>query len=112
MASSGSNFGAMHPALVEAARGRVKTLQAADSLASRLVPADLATASGSGLDPEISLAAAEYQVARVAKTRGMSVEELHALIHENLEGKFLGFSGMERVNVLKLNLALDAQASR
>ena len=111
MASGGSNYGAMHPALVEAARGRVKALQAADSLASKLVPADLATASGSGLDPEISLAAADYQVARVAKARGISVEELHALIRENLKGKFLGFSGMERVNVLNLNLALDAQAS-
>ena len=111
MASSGSNYGAMHPALAEATKGRIEALQSADSLAPKGVPADLATASGSGLDPEISIASAEYQVRRIAKARGISDEQVHAIIRENQEGKFLGFSGMERVNVLKLNLALDALAS-
>ena len=107
MASSGSNYGAMHPALIQAAANRIGAVRGKDSL---VVPADLATASGSGLDPEISLVAANYQVARIAKARGISTEQVRALIHAYREGKFLGFSGMERVNVLKLNLALDAHA--
>ncbi len=111
MASSGSNYAAMHPALAEAAKSRAESLQAADSLATPLVPGDLATASGSGLDPEISVAAAEYQARRIAIAREIPMQQVHALICKHRQGKFLGFSGLERVNVLELNLALDARAS-
>lgn len=108
MASGGSNLGALHPSLIEATKNRIQLLRNADSSAHLPVPADLATASGSGLDPEISVASAEYQAVRVAKVRGISIDRVRSLIREHRVSKFLGFSGVERVNVLRLNLALDA----
>lgn len=112
LASGGTNYGALNPALAEAARGRVNDLREADSGAGigshGPVPMDLATASASGLDPDISLEAAEYQAARVAHARGWPVSRVHGLIAQEAQGKFLGFSGIPRVNVLRLNLALDA----
>ena len=108
MASGGTNYGAMHPALVQAAKDRVDALQTADSSAEKIVPADLATASGSGLDPEISVAAAEYQAPRVSKARHLLLNQILILIHSHTQRPFLGFSGTPRVNVLRLNLALDS----
>ena len=108
MASSGSNYGALHPALIEATKNRILALIEADSSASLPVHADLATASGSGLDPEISVASAEYQAVRVATIRGIPLDRVRSLIEDHRVGRFLGFSGVERVNVLQLNLAVDA----
>jgi potassium-transporting ATPase KdpC subunit len=106
-ASSGSNQGPLNPALIDAVKGRVDALQAAAS-SVKPAPADLVTASGSGLDPHISPEAARYQVDRVAKARGMSAEKLTALIAQHTEGRQWGLFGEARVNVLELNLALDA----
>ena len=106
--SGGSNLGPSNPALVDAVKGRVAALRAADPGNAAPVPIDLVTASASGLDPEISVAAAEYQVARVARTRGLPVERVRALVRERSQGQMLGFLGEARVNVLALNLALDA----
>jgi len=107
-ASGGSNLGALNPALLDAVKTRVAALRSADPGNRAPVPIDLVTASGSGLDPEISLAAANYQAARVARARGLAPGRLQALIAEHAEGRLLGVIGEPRVNVLELNLALDA----
>ena len=106
-ASSGSNLGPMNPALVEASQSRIQALQAAESGDTRPIPVDLVTASGSGLDPHISVAAALYQVSRVARERGLGEEEVLRLVEEYTEDRLFGFMGEPRVNVLELNLALD-----
>ena len=105
--SSGSNYGPMNPALVKAAQARVDALQAADPGNKSAIPVDLVTASGSGLDPNISVAAALYQAPRVARLRGLPLEQVQALIAQYTQGRQLGFLGEPRVNVLELNLALD-----
>jgi potassium-transporting ATPase KdpC subunit len=106
-ASSGSNLGPMTPALLQAARDRIAALQAADPQARGPVPVDLVTASASGLDPHISLAAAEYQIDRVAKARGLAPDQVRRLIAAHTTGRFLAVIGEPVVNVLELNLALD-----
>ena len=108
LASSGSNLGSNNPALLEAVRGRIDALRAADPGNTAPVPVDLVTASGSGLDPEISLAAARYQAPRIARERGVTVATVQALIDRHAEHPWLGTVGEPRVNVLALNLALDA----
>jgi K+-transporting ATPase ATPase C chain len=106
-ASSGSNLGPTNPVLLEAVKARIAALQAADPDNHEPVPVDLVTASGSGLDPHISPAAAEYQVPRVARLRGISEEAARVLVARFTEGPELGFLGESRVNVLQLNRALD-----
>jgi K+-transporting ATPase ATPase C chain len=106
-ASSGSNLGPTNPALLDAIKARIAALKAADPTSSQLIPVDLVTASASGLDPDISIAAALYQVPRVARVRGMSETEVRALVNLYTEGRQMRFLGEPRVNVLKLNLALD-----
>ena len=105
--SGGSNQGPLNPALTDAVTGRIKALRDADPGNIAPVPVDLVTASASGLDPHISPAAAEYQVARVAKARGMDAQKLRVLVETATEGRQFGFLGEPRVNVLQLNLALD-----
>ncbi|MGO4307951.1 potassium-transporting ATPase subunit KdpC [Cupriavidus sp. RAF12] len=105
--SVGSNLGPTNPALTDAAKARIEALRAADPGNTAPVPVDLVTASGSGLDPQISPAAAKYQAARVARVRGIPVEKVNALIAANSEGPGLAVLGEPGVNVLKLNLALD-----
>lgn len=107
-ASSGSNLGPLNPALTDAVKGRVDALHAADGGSTTPVPVDLVTASASGLDPHISLEAARYQVARVAKARSLPVQKLQALVEQTAERPLWGLLGEARVNVLRLNLALDA----
>jgi K+-transporting ATPase ATPase C chain len=107
-ASSGSNQGPINPALSSAVEARIAALRAVDPGNDRPVPVDLVTASGSGLDPHISIAAAEYQTARVARVRGVSATQIDALVHAHTEGRTFGVLGEPRVNVLELNLALDA----
>ncbi|HEX7272804.1 MAG TPA: potassium-transporting ATPase subunit KdpC [Casimicrobiaceae bacterium] len=108
-ASSGaSNQGARNPALADAVKDRIKALRDADPDNNAPVPIDLVTASGSGLDPHISVAAADYQVARVAKARGLLREKVLALVAGHTEGRTFGVLGEPRVNVVELNLALDA----
>lgn len=106
-ASSGSNLGPTNPALLDAVRERVTALQAAHPDQTGAVPVDLVTASASGLDPHLTPAAAEYQVGRVAKARGLSVEQVHRLVLTCTEGRTFGLFGEPRVNVVRLNLALD-----
>ena len=108
--SSGSNLGPTNPALIDAVKARVATLRAADPGNQAPVPVDLVTASASGLDPEISVAAAQYQSARVARVRGLPIERVRALVAEHAHARMLGFLGEPRVNVLELDLALDAAA--
>ena len=105
--SGGSNFGPTNPALADEVKGRLSALRHVDPGNTLPVPVDLVTSSGSGLDPEISPAAAAYQAARVAKARGLSVDQVRALIARNTLGRQWGVLGEPRVNVLKLNLALD-----
>ena len=106
-ASGGSNLGPLNPALVAAARARVTALREADPDNTALVPVDLATASGSGLDPHISVAAAQYQASRIARVRGVPLAAVRTLIAAHTQGRFLGIVGEPRINVLELNLALD-----
>ena len=106
-ASSGSNYGPMNPAFLGAVNARLKALKEADPGSEGLVPVDLVTASGSGLDPHISPAAAYYQVSRIARLRGIPKKAVEEMIRQNTQGRFLGFLGEPTVNVLKVNLALD-----
>ena len=105
--SSGSNLGPLNPALLEAVQGRIKALQEADAGNTAPIPVDLVTASASGLDPHISPAAAEYQVRRVARARGLSQEAVRQVVAQHTAGRTFGVLGEPRVNVLELNLALD-----
>ena len=107
-ASSGSNQGPLNPALVDAVKQRIKALRDADPGNTAAVPADLVTASASGLDPHISRASAAYQVARVARLRGLAVDKIRVLVAQATEDRQFGFLGEPRVNVLRLNLALDS----
>lgn len=109
-ASAGSNLGPTNPALAEAVRSRVAALRAADPRNEALVPVDLVTASGSGLDPHLSPAGALYQVGRIAAARGRPPEELRSLVLRHVEPPLLGLFGAPRVNVLALNLALDGRS--
>ncbi len=106
-ASSGSNLGPSNPALLQVVQARIDALKAADPQNTAPIPVDLVTASGSGLDPDISLAAALYQAPRVARVRGLSEDTVRALIYQNLQGRQFGILGEPVVNVLLLNLALD-----
>ena len=110
--STGSNLGPLNPALTEAVKLRIEALQAADPGNKAPVPVDLVTASGSGLDPHISVAAAQYQTARVARARGMKMPVLQALVAAHRQGRLWEILGEPRVNVLDLNLALDDLVAR
>jgi len=107
-ASSGSNYGPLNPALIEAVKARIAALKAADPNNTAPIPVDLVTASGSGLDPDISVAAALYQVPRVARVRGLSQDVVSNLVDKYTTGRQFGFLGEPRLNVLELNLALDS----
>jgi len=108
-ASSGSNLGPLNPALVDAVKSRVQALRAADPTNAAPVPIDLVTTSASGLDPEISLAAAYYQSSRVAQARGLQKNQVDALIEHHAQHRLLGIFGEPRINVLELNMALDSK---
>ena len=110
LASGGSNLGANNPALTDSVKGRIAALRSADPGNTAAVPIDLVTASGSGLDPDISIAAANYQAARVARTRALDAQTVQTLINSHALQPWLGFLGEPRINVLALNLALDLAA--
>ena len=105
--SSGSNYGPLNPALLEAVQARIKALKDADPSNTAAVPVDLVTASASGLDPHISPAAAAYQGSRVARARGLREDAVRQLVARHTAGRTFGLLGEPRVNVLELNLALD-----
>ena len=107
-ASGGSNLGPLNPALIDAVKARIAALREADPGNSAAVPVDLVTSSASGLDPHLSVAGAVYQAARVARLRGLTPLQVQALIDQHTEGRLLDLIGEPRVNVLRLNLALDA----
>jgi K+-transporting ATPase ATPase C chain len=109
--SSGSNYGPINQGYLDGVKKRILDLKAVDSLNAQPVPADLVTASGSGLDPHISVAAALYQLPRVARIRNLNQDQVRSLVVQYTEGRQLGFLGESRVNVLKLNLALDETQS-
>ncbi len=109
--SGGSNLGPANPALLDAVKGRIAALQALDPANASPIPVDLVTSSASGLDPEISVAAAMYQVNRVAAARRLDAGTVRALVAQQRLSQYAGFFGEPRVNVLALNLALDAQAA-
>jgi len=106
-ASAGSNLGPLNADLLEAVQARINALRVADPGNTAPIPVDLVTASASGLDPHISVAAALYQVPRVARARGLSEDQVQMLVEQSTEGRQFGILGEPRVNVLKLNLALD-----
>ena len=106
---TGANFGPTNPALVQGVKDAAAALRDADPLNKELIPADLVTSSGSGLDPHISPAAAAWQIPRVARARGLSPATVRRLVQAHTLGRALGFLGEPRVSVLELNLALDAQ---
>ena len=110
--SGGANLGPLNPALADAVRARIAALRAADPGNRSAVPVDLVTASASGLDPHISRAAAEFQINRVARVRGLDPAQLRALVDSQSEDAWLGWLGEARVNVLALNLALEAMGRR
>jgi K+-transporting ATPase ATPase C chain len=107
LASTGSNLGPLNPALLDQVRANAKALHDADPDEGRPIPVDLVTASASGLDPDISVAGAHYQAARIARARRLPVAQVEGLIKARQQGRLLGFIGERRVNVLELNLALD-----
>ncbi|MFN8595722.1 MAG: potassium-transporting ATPase subunit KdpC [Anaerolineae bacterium] len=109
-ASSGSNYGPLNPALLTMVQARIDALKKADPTNTKPIPVDLVTASGSGLDPHISPAAAAYQLDRVARARGLDPAVVQQLIDQHTQGRDLGLLGEPRVNVLELNLALDARS--
>jgi K+-transporting ATPase ATPase C chain len=105
--SSGSNLGPLNPALTDAVKARIQALQGADPANKERIPVDLVTTSGSGLDPHISVAAAQYQMARIARVRNLDVWAVQALVAAHTQERLGGIFGEPRVNVLELNLALD-----
>ncbi|NDF12619.1 MAG: potassium-transporting ATPase subunit KdpC [Proteobacteria bacterium] len=108
-ASTGTNYSNGNEKLIQAAKDRIAALKAADASSQSAIPADLVTASASGLDPHISIAAAQYQIPRVAKARSKSEAEIRSLVERYTEGRQFGLFGEPRVNVLKLNLTLDGK---
>lgn len=111
-ASAGSNFSPNNPHLLDAANARIAELQKADPKNRRLIPVELVTASGSGLDPHLSVAAVEYQTPRVAKARGMKQEEVEELVRRSTKSPGFGVFGVSYVNVLRLNMALDERSAK
>jgi K+-transporting ATPase ATPase C chain len=111
-ASSGSNLGPSNPALLAMVKLRIKALQDTDPGNKKLIPVDLVTSSASGLDPHISVASAYYQISRVARGRGVSEEAIERIVNAHTRGRFIGILGEPVVNVLELNVALDAFVSR
>jgi len=110
LASGGSNLGPLNPALTDGIKSRIDALHAVDPANKGSIPVDLVTASGSGLDPDISLAAAYYQAPRIARERGLAPRTVETLIATHARDRWLGILGEPRVNVLDLNLALDAMS--